>query len=97
MKPNLYNFEAEIQLYSGHTEWQYVLLPADVAEKVRAQGKQKKGTDAILVEVTVDDTNWHTKLFEHKQSKSFLLPLRTDKKSKYKIGDMLPVQLLVLG
>lgn len=95
MKPN-HRFDATIRLYSGQTQWQYVVLPKDIGDKVKQQAKVKKGTSAVLVEVIVEGLAWHTKLFDHKESGSYMLPLKLSPKSKLKVNDTVHVELSLL-
>ena len=96
MKSNQHSFQATIQLYTGQTQWQYVVLPKDVGEKVKQQAKVKKGTSAVLVEVTIEGLTWNTKLFDHKESGSYMLPIKLSPKSKLKVNDQVQVELFVL-
>ena len=94
-----YAFDAKICLYEGETNWQYVVIPADMAEKIRRHQTEKhRRTDQARVEVTIEKVTWRTTLFDQKSAKSYILPLKTNEKGKGKIlvGDTIHVEMDVL-
>lgn len=98
MKSNTYNFDAAIHQNQGHTKWHYVLLPKDIAKEIRQKlsTAQAKKSSTIAVEVSIELTRWHTKLFDEKKAETYLLPLKADPKSKFKVGDTIQISLTVL-
>ena len=73
-----WTFQAPLWEWGGESAWHFVTLPDEVAEQVRDETDRvpRRGFGSIRVSVTSGGSTWQTSLFPHKESGSFLLPMK---------------------
>ncbi|MDF2461199.1 MAG: hypothetical protein K0S68_602 [Candidatus Saccharibacteria bacterium] len=99
MEQHTYNFPAEIWLYDGPAAWHFITLPEPVADDIQQRfGHLKRGWGSLRVALEINGVEWETSIFTDKPRRSFLLPLKADKRRQASVtaGDMVEVTLTVL-
>jgi len=91
MNTTKFRFSAKVWLYPGDEAWHFVSLPKKESAQVEAMQAKKvrRGWGAVRVTVNVGKTSWDTSMFPHKQSGTYILPLKAAvrKKEGIMVGD----------
>ncbi|TAK65258.1 MAG: DUF1905 domain-containing protein [Bacteroidetes bacterium] len=83
-----YTLKSKVWLYPGVAGWHFITLPKKQSTEIRANfGKLKKGWGSIPVQVTLGKTSWRTSIFPEKKSGAYLLPLKSEIRSKENISE----------
>ncbi len=82
-------FDADLWLYPGKSGWHFVTLPRATGQQVKFyQGQDhglRRGFGAVKVVARIGNTGWTTSLFPDAKSESYLLPIKTDVRSREKL------------
>jgi hypothetical protein len=79
--------------------WHFIHLPQDKSEEIKFFNEnltaKKRGWGAVRVQVTIGQSVWETSIFPHKESKAYILPIKSAvrKAENIQIGDSLAVSL----
>ncbi len=101
------SFKAKVWLYPGDAAWHFVSLPKKEAALVAKaqQGKERRGWGAVRVRATIlrpgsgqVGTSWDTSMFPHKQSETYILPIKASVRKKEGVmnGDTITVSLQIV-
>ena len=96
-----FQFEAKVWLYSGESAWHFVTLPVEKAGFIRFITQDLKGngkrSSAVPIHATIGKTTWKTSLFWHRESDSYILPLKAAvrKAEQICVGDNLSIAIEV--
>ncbi len=83
-----YRFEAEVWEYPGPQAWNFVDLPLDIAEEIKAEhGGRARGFGSIRVTVTLGRSTWQTSVFPYKEHGTYILPIKKPVRAAEGIGD----------
>jgi hypothetical protein len=70
-----YEFDADLWRWDNGS-WFFVTLPLEVSADLRMEAGPPRGFGSVRVEATVGGSVWRTSLFPHKDSGSFVLPVK---------------------
>jgi hypothetical protein len=90
---------SRLWLYPGKGGWHFITLPEGRAKEIRASLRQmRRGWGSIPVKATIGRTSWRTSMFPDKKSSSYLLPVKSDVRTKEAIeaGDSVGVMIEIM-
>ena len=78
-----YTFNEELCLYHGNGAWYFITLPAEYADEIKQISTAiKRGFGSVKVSATIGKTVWNTSIFPDSNSKSYLLPIKKEIRTK---------------
>ena len=97
-----FSFRGQCWLWqSESTAWHFINLPVDKSEEIKFFNEsitiKKRGWGAVRVQVMIGETVWETSIFPHKESKTYILPVKADvrKAEGIKAGDEVDVHVKI--
>jgi hypothetical protein len=83
-----WSFEAKLWLWKSDAGWHFVTLPFDIADEILDLTEGNRGGfGSVKVDVTCGKSFWKTSIFQHTESKSFILPIKKSVRSDNKLGE----------
>ncbi len=98
MPKKQYKLEAKVWRYPALIAWHFVTIPHKQAVEIQLLfGSKQKGWGSLPVEVIIGKTRWNTSIFRHRESNSYILPLKSDVRKKEDIyeGDVVNFTLFL--
>jgi hypothetical protein len=72
-------FEGKVQFSGGGAAWHFVVIPAELADRLRQfGGAQKRPVGPKTVEASLGQSAWTARLVNEPNSGAFLLPVSAD-------------------
>jgi len=96
----VYDFEAELWLYSGDAAWHFVTVPAHVSDAIEARtAGARRGFGSVRVRVTCGSSTWDTSVFPDTRLGAYLLPVKKEIRRREGLvaGDRVRVALELVG
>ncbi|MGJ8620359.1 MAG: DUF1905 domain-containing protein [Methylophilaceae bacterium] len=98
-----FSFRGQCWLWQSESAaWHFIHLPPEKSEEIKFFNEnvsvKKRGWGAVRVQVTIGETIWDTSIFPHKESNTYILPIKAEvrKAENIKIGDEITVKLKIL-
>jgi Domain of unknown function (DUF1905) len=82
-----FTFTSLLWEWQGKGAWCFVSLPQEYYEVIKQlSAGAKKGFGSVRVVVQVGSTTWRTSVFPDSRTKTFLLPIKKEVRSKEALG-----------
>lgn len=95
-----YAFNEELWQYHGNSAWYFITLPVEYAGEIKQISTTiKRGFGSVKVSATIGKTVWNTSIFPDLSSKSYLLPIKKEIRTKndLQVGKKAKVEISILG
>ncbi len=97
-----FSFRGQCWLWQSESAaWHFIHLPVDKSEEIKFFNEslaiKKRGWGAVRVQVTIGETVWETSIFPHKESNTYILPIKSGvrKAEGIKAGDEVAVHVKI--
>jgi uncharacterized protein DUF1905 len=98
-----FSFRGQCWLWQNEAAaWHFIHLPLEKSEEIKFFNEnisvKKRGWGAVRVDVTIGATTWMTSIFPHRESSTYILPIKAEvrKAEGVKVGDEVDVYLKVI-
>lgn len=90
----VFKFKSKVWLYPGVSGWHFVNLGKEMSAQIRT--KHPKGF--VRIRARVGKTEWSTLLFPHRESKTYLLSIKSLVRKKEDVweGDEVSVSFVII-
>ncbi len=99
MPKNEFTMKSEVWVYPGESaNWHFASVPKEISAEIMERfGTPRRGWGSIPVFVTIRKTTWKTSIFPDKKSGMYLLPLKSEIRTKESVrsGDVISLSLRV--
>ncbi len=97
-----FSFRGQCWLWQSESAaWHFIHLPIDKSEEIKFFSEnltvKKRGWGAVRVQVMIGKTIWGTSIFPHKDSNTYILPIKADVRKAEGItaGDEIEVRVKI--
>lgn len=77
MTYNQISIRAKVWLYPGKSGWYFVTIPKKFVKDIDLFSHLKSGWGSLKIRATIGHTTWATSIFPDKNSRSYLLPVKS--------------------
>lgn len=83
-----YNFKAKLWKHRSEGGWHFVSLSIELSEEIRNDFKrEEEGWGRLKVKAQIGNTSWDTAIWFDTKLNCYLLPVKSDVRSKEKLND----------